>query len=215
MRHLNRGEPDRALEAFTQAIHLDPEFAPGYFQRAQIHQVHGQLAEAISDLSRAIELARQLDVLRCIHAGCPDGRWDGFSYKAVAIALQSRRLVEVSKHGGTWSATLLPAGVHYLANGDYPPGHWQSRRGRASTGDERAVGPTGSKALGLPTPLFSDPPKPGRPPTSPSPDGLTPTRKLLKDIIDAGGILERNTKDDKRTTAASWEYHATLRNRCS
>ncbi|PJE24237.1 MAG: hypothetical protein CK431_07030 [Mycobacterium sp.] len=28
------------------------------------------------------------------------------------------------------------------------------------------------------------------------PDGLTPTRKLLKDIVDAGGILERDTSED-------------------
>jgi hypothetical protein len=34
-------------------------------------------------------------------------------------------------------------------------------------------------------------------PPPPSPDGLTPTRKLLKDIIDGGGIMERSTEDDK------------------
>lgn len=39
-------------------------------------------------------------------------------------------------------------------------------------------------------------PRPPRPPAPRLPDGLTPTRKLLKDIIDAGGILERDTRND-------------------
>jgi hypothetical protein len=63
----------------------------------------------------------------------PDGRWSDFAYKTVAIALQNRRLVEVSKRGGAWKATILPAGVNYLAEGDYPPGHWQVRPTRSQT----------------------------------------------------------------------------------
>ena len=39
--------------------------------------------------------------------------------------------------------------------------------------------------------------KPPRPSAPRLPDGLTPTRKLLKNIIDAGGILERDIRDDK------------------
>lgn len=41
----------------------------------------------------------------------------------------------------------------------------------------------------MPIPIHSPPP--------PSPDGLTPTRKLLKEIVDAGGILELDISDDK------------------
>jgi hypothetical protein len=50
--------------------------------------------------------SRQLDILSWVYEGCPDGRWSDFTYKTVAIALQSRRLVEVSKRGGTWSARI-------------------------------------------------------------------------------------------------------------
>jgi hypothetical protein len=70
-------------------------------------------------------------VLRWIREGCPDGRWTDFTYKTTASALQSRRLVEVSKRGGTWSASMSPAGDHYLVNGCYPPGHWTKRGGAA------------------------------------------------------------------------------------
>ena len=72
---------------------------------------------------------RQVEVLRWISEGCPDGRWTDFTYKVTALALQSRRLVEVSKRGGAWSASTSPAGDHYLVNGCYPSGHWTKRSG--------------------------------------------------------------------------------------
>src|SRR5690625_1372017 len=71
---------------------------------------------------------RQIEVLRWIGDGCPDGRWADFTFKTTANALASRRLVTVSKRGGVWSAAILPAGSHYLANSQYPAGHWDKRR---------------------------------------------------------------------------------------
>jgi hypothetical protein len=53
---------------------------------------------------------RQLEVLRWISDGCPDGRWNDFSYKTMANALEWRGLVAVSKRGGVWTASILPAG---------------------------------------------------------------------------------------------------------
>src|SRR5689334_16321738 len=80
--------------------------------------------------------ARQLEVLRWIHEGCPDGRWQGFTYKTVAIALQSRRLVAVSKRGGRWNATLEQAGLYYLEHGAFPPGHFPKQRYRSHRVDD-------------------------------------------------------------------------------
>ncbi|MGO2746219.1 hypothetical protein [Microbacterium sp.] len=66
---------------------------------------------------------RQLEVLRWIAEGCPEGRWptDDFSYKTSAIALNSRGLVAIKGHGRTWSATVTDAGAHFLEHGTYPP----------------------------------------------------------------------------------------------
>lgn len=132
---------------------------------------------------------RQVDVLRWINDGCPAGRWTDISFKAVAVALQSRRLVSISKRGGVWTATILPAGVHYLTHGQYPPGHWRIKRTPNPSDEPDAAG-------AKPVPISKVAPKLPRPPSSNPPDGLTPTRKLLKDIIDAGGILERDTRED-------------------
>lgn len=139
--------------------------------------------------------ARQVEVLRWIGDGCPDGRWTDFTFKTTATALASRRLVTVSKRGGTWSAALLAAGEHYLANDTYPAGHWaKGRRGQPTDLDAPVRAPTVAQQ-----PVVA--PKTGSPehrPIKPTPpDELTPTRKLVKDIIDAGGILEIDTKDDK------------------
>ena len=71
---------------------------------------------------------RQLDVLNWINEGCPDGRWTDYTFKTTAQSLASRRLVTVSKRGGTWKAAILPAGTHYLATGVYPIGHWTRPR---------------------------------------------------------------------------------------
>lgn len=132
---------------------------------------------------------RQLEVLNWINDGCPPGRWTDVRFKTVAIALQSRRLASISKRGGEWNAVVLPAGVHYLTHYEYPPGHWKIRKGRTSSAErDREVQPS-------PSPPRQ--PRPARRPEPPAPDGLTPTRKLLKDIIDSGGIFELDTKEDK------------------
>lgn len=136
---------------------------------------------------------RQVEVLRWINDGCPDGRWTDFTFKTTATALASRRLVTLSKRGGVWSAALLPAREHYLANDRYPAGHWKNRRGQPADSDEPVRSPASAQR-----PVIS--PEPGaaerRPIKEAQPVGLTPTRKLRKAIIDAGGILEIDTKDD-------------------
>jgi excisionase family DNA binding protein len=45
----------------------------------------------------------------------------GFTYKTVAVALQSRRLVVVSRKGGVWRADLTPAGHFYVEHGHHAP----------------------------------------------------------------------------------------------
>ncbi|MBS1695052.1 MAG: hypothetical protein JST91_22820 [Actinobacteria bacterium] len=39
---------------------------------------------------------RQVEVLRWIQEGCPESRWSDSTYKTTAVALQTRRLVEVA-----------------------------------------------------------------------------------------------------------------------
>ncbi|WP_285486253.1 hypothetical protein [Amycolatopsis taiwanensis] len=58
--------------------------------------------------------ARQLDVLRWIADGCPDGVMSGDSHKLTARALESRRLVVVTKRKGCWSAAVTNTGHYYL-----------------------------------------------------------------------------------------------------
>ncbi|WP_235663928.1 hypothetical protein [Mycolicibacter terrae] len=123
---------------------------------------------------------RQLDVLSWINEGCPDGRWTSSSYKATAAALQNRRLASVTKKGG-WKATIEPAGAYYLKHGDYPTDHFPNKR--------RSY----SRIMRL---AHSEQGRPQRPLTKPAPDEPTPTRKLLQDIIEEGGVLELNTRDD-------------------
>lgn len=123
---------------------------------------------------------RQLDVLRWIGDGCPDGRWSNTGYRATAAALQNRRLVTVNKRGG-WKAMIEPAGTYYLKHGDYPTDHFPNKR-RSYTRTIRLA--------------HSEQGHPQRSLNRPGPEEPTPTRKLLQDINEAGGVLELNTKGD-------------------
>jgi hypothetical protein len=116
---------------------------------------------------------RQIEVLNWIKDGCPVGRWTDVRFKTVAIALQSRRLVSISRRGGAWTATVLPAGVHYLTHDEYPAGHWRIRQRRTSPADHDVAA--------QPPPLPPREPKPPRRLVSRPRGVLTPTRKLLKD----------------------------------
>lgn len=138
---------------------------------------------------------RQLDVLNWINDGCPDGRWTDYTFKTTAQSLASRRLVTVSKRGGTWKAAILPAGAHYLATGAYPASHWTRPRRTASERVQQV------KTWAAPSqPVTPVPRLPKKAIGASSEDGgLTPTRQLVQDIVAAGGVLEVDTSDDNRS----------------
>lgn len=66
--------------------------------------------------------SRQLQVLRWISEGCPDGVWSNFSYKTTAYALSARGLVVVRRKRKQWAATITQEGAFYLAHGHYRSG---------------------------------------------------------------------------------------------
>ncbi|MBE5471749.1 hypothetical protein [Mycobacteroides abscessus] len=137
---------------------------------------------------------RQVEVLRWIGDGCPNGRWTDFSFKTTANALVSRRLVAVSKRGGVWSAALLPAGEYYLANEQYPRDHWAKRRRGQQADVETPVRP--ATIARQPVASHTEPRSSDRPRKTAPPGELTPTRKLVQAIVEAGGILEIDTTED-------------------
>lgn len=138
---------------------------------------------------------RQIEVLHWISDGCPDGRWADFTFKTTANALVSRRLVTVSKRGGRWGAAVLPAGEYYLTNRQYPPGHWAKRRRGQQVDAVKPLRPEANAQRPVTPPIRGG--LASRPKGRDAVDGLTPTRKLVKEILDAGGILEVDTTDDK------------------
>lgn len=62
---------------------------------------------------------KQVDVLRWVYDGCPDGVYpDGFYHRITAAALHSDGLIEVRKR--PWAATITVDGLYYLEQGSYP-----------------------------------------------------------------------------------------------
>lgn len=137
----------------------------------------------------------QLDVLHWVGEGCPDGRWTGHSYKTTAIALSSRRLITISKKGGIWRAELLPSGRFYLDNDAYPEGHWTAG-GRSLRPTEPAAPTIAPRKPAQRRPRVSLVKRSLPSATEIQTRGLSPTRQLLKDVADAGGMLERDVTDD-------------------
>src|SRR3954451_8299836 len=63
---------------------------------------------------------RQLDVLRRIGEGADLSQPKDIPVRTSARALQSRGLVDVSRHDGLWRATITDAGRFYLKHGQHP-----------------------------------------------------------------------------------------------
>lgn len=138
--------------------------------------------------------ARQVEVLRWIADGHPTDDADHGSFKRTAVALQDRRLVRISRRGGTWSAVLTDAGRHYLDNG------------RHADHDGKPVPPHGGRRTrgtsGQRVSASSDPTVPGiRSRTGPA--RRAPTEQLVADVLAAGGELdiERPLRDDGERVA--------------
>lgn len=126
----------------------------------------------------------QLKVLQWIGDGCPDGVMSGYTYKTTAVALQNRRLVEVSKRGGGWNALITDSGRYYLEHGRFPsvpprvsP---QKKTTTASISPKTRTRPHLVKAL-------TQPSKGKR--SDASPQKPSPTEQLIIDIQAAGGTL--------------------------
>lgn len=65
---------------------------------------------------------RQIEVLRWVGDGCPDGVMvqDGYPERITAGALRNRGLVTTAGTGARWQASITDAGVEYLAKVDGP-----------------------------------------------------------------------------------------------
>jgi hypothetical protein len=96
--------------------------------------------------------AHQLQVLRWIGEGCPDGVWSNFSYKTTTYALSARGLVVVHKGRKRWTATITQEGAFYLAKGHYPS---DIRDAAEEVADQRTLNPEG-KLTGLAEQLVTE-----------------------------------------------------------
>ena len=50
------GQFERAIEDYTEAIRLNPEYAKAYYNRGQAYKDQGKKAEAIADFQKFITL---------------------------------------------------------------------------------------------------------------------------------------------------------------
>lgn len=124
---------------------------------------------------------RQVQVLRWIADGCPDGVVEGYSYKHTAGALHDRKLVMVTRKRGAWQAEVTDAGHHYLEHGTYP-GAEAGKQGAPQPAERRVAGEQDA-------PLTTSP----GPAATPKPPGLIIRRRgaaieLMERLIERGGL---------------------------
>jgi hypothetical protein len=112
--------------------------------------------------------ALQSGVLRWVADGCPEGAMQGHAHTSSAVALQSRRLVKISRRRGVWAAQITEAGRTYLQTGHSPP------RRPPST-------------VKVPTFTPDQPAKHVRPK---APAARPPAEELVAWVVEGGGRLE-------------------------
>ena len=54
--HAGKGQPDRALEDYDQAIRLNPSYAEPHYNRGNVYLATGQYDRAIEDYDQAVRL---------------------------------------------------------------------------------------------------------------------------------------------------------------
>jgi hypothetical protein len=64
---------------------------------------------------------RQMEVLRWVADGCPDGVWPDFSFKRTAYELADRGLVVVDRRRRSWDVALTDGGRYYLEHKAFSP----------------------------------------------------------------------------------------------
>jgi tetratricopeptide (TPR) repeat protein len=52
----DQGNNDSAIEEFTKAVELDPDYYYAYYNRALVNYQNGELESSLSDYNKAIEL---------------------------------------------------------------------------------------------------------------------------------------------------------------
>jgi hypothetical protein len=130
--------------------------------------------------------AAQMDVLRWIAEGCPEGRYGGYSHRVSAAALRTRGLVSISGHGPSWKAKLTKRGTAVAALPDPPPGS-------AVSADSSTTAPAKTSID-----------RPARP--------LSKSEQLIADLIEAGGVLrvpywrEEGQPDYRQRAAAAQRF---------
>src|SRR5438045_4101027 len=96
-----RGGPTELLSASATARYL--------------RGINGDDDRNLLQAQRANLSAAQVELLRWIERGSPEGRYSDYSHRISAAALRTRGLVKISGHGPSWSVELTPRGAAVLA----------------------------------------------------------------------------------------------------
>ncbi|MDX3643170.1 hypothetical protein [Streptomyces sp. MB09-02B] len=142
---------------------------------------------------------RQLQVLRWVGQGCPEGIWRGEAHKLSCQALQSRGLVKVSRGKGHWSAALTTAGQHFLDHGSHPPD--KSRATDTAPVRKSATQPTAASGRKKAGDQVATPPspRPSSPNCGPRKGKKTVTEQLLEELAEAGGRIVKREATGRET----------------
>ncbi|XP_040472189.1 tetratricopeptide repeat protein 36 [Falco naumanni] len=111
------GDVSMALERFSEAIHLLPERASGYNNRAQALRLRGDVAGALRDLDTAIRLSRgrgraacqsfvQRGLIRQLHAQDEDARQDFERAARLGSTFARRQLVLLNPYSALCNQML-------------------------------------------------------------------------------------------------------------
>ncbi|MGW6945980.1 hypothetical protein [Streptomyces xanthophaeus] len=136
---------------------------------------------------------RQLSILQWVGQGCPDGVWEGSSYKISCQALHNRGLLKVSRRRGQWSATLTSVGSHYLSHGSYPTRAMHAAPARKS--EARPSAPTDDQSSSA----FAATPTPQSITPAPRRRNKTVTEQLLEELAEAGGRIVKRAANGRET----------------